>query len=101
MTGPEGERYHGWWKIVSVEAARRLEVQDGFADESIVANPELPVTIMRVELSDLRDGVTRMEISSVFASTEDMERTLEMGMEEGIRSAIGQIDAILEEAPTH
>ena len=38
-----------------------------------------------------------MSIESVFPSTEAMEQVLAMGMEEGLRQALGQIDAILAE----
>lgn len=39
-----------------------------------------------------------MTVVSTFASTEAMQRVLEMGMEEGMRLAMGQIDAILTDA---
>jgi len=38
-----------------------------------------------------------MSIESVFPDTEAMEQILAMGAEEGMKQAIGQIDAILEE----
>ena len=38
-----------------------------------------------------------MSIQSVFPSTEAMEQVLAMGMEEGLKQAVGQIDAILAE----
>jgi hypothetical protein len=38
-----------------------------------------------------------MAIHASFASTEAMEQILAMGMEQGIREAVGQIDAILAE----
>jgi len=52
---------------------------------------------MRVRLADRSGGGTRMTVTSTFASTESMAKVLEMGMEEGMRQAAGQIDAILEE----
>ena len=36
-----------------------------------------------------------MEIESHFPSTEAMEQLLSMGMEEGMRAALGQIEGIL------
>ena len=36
-----------------------------------------------------------MSIESVFPSTEAMEQLLAMGQEEGMKEAMGQIDAIL------
>jgi hypothetical protein len=38
-----------------------------------------------------------MSIQSIFPSTEAMEQNLAMGMEEGLKQAVGQIDAILAE----
>ena len=38
-----------------------------------------------------------MSIQSIFPSTEAMEQVLAMGVEEGLKQAIGQIDAILAE----
>lgn len=46
MTGPEGERFHGWWRVAQADAPRLLVVEDGFADENGQPNPDLPVTIM-------------------------------------------------------
>ena len=36
-----------------------------------------------------------MSIESIFPNTAAMEQILAMGMEEGLREAVGQIDAIL------
>jgi uncharacterized protein YndB with AHSA1/START domain len=94
MTGPEGERYHGWWLVRDVSPPHRLEVQDGFADDDGEPNDDLPTNVMRLELT--ADGpVTRMTISSTFPTLDAMEQTLAMGAEEGMRAALGQIDGLL------
>lgn len=95
MTSPEGERFHGLWRVVAVDRPRRIELEDAFADESGAANPDLPVTTMVAELTDIGDGRTRMTITSTFASVEQMEQVLAMGAEEGMTLALGQIDALL------
>jgi uncharacterized protein YndB with AHSA1/START domain len=41
------------------------------------------------------NGGTRMELRSVFASREQMEQLVDMGMEEGLQQAVGQMDALL------
>ena len=101
MTGPEGDQARGWWKVLEVEPPRMLVVEDGFADETGAPNPDMPTMVMRVEIADRPGGVT-MTIASRFPSLEAMEQVLAMGMEEGIREAAGQIDAILagDPAPT-
>jgi hypothetical protein len=41
---------------------------------------------------------TRMTILSTFEAEEQMEKIVAMGMEEGMREALGQVDAILAES---
>jgi uncharacterized protein YndB with AHSA1/START domain len=95
MTGPNGETSRGWWRIVSVEAPRRLEFEDGFSDDQGAPNPDMPTMTMRVRLDDLPGGGTRMTVETFFPSTDAMEKLLAMGMEEGLHAAMGQIDALL------
>lgn len=95
MTGPEGDRHHGWWRVLSVDGPRRLEFEDGFADEEGRPDPELPTTTARVTIGEQDGGGTRMTIETTFASLDAMEQVLAMGMEEGMTAAVGQIDAIL------
>ena len=52
-------------------------------------------------IEPIERGRTRMSIESRFPSTEAMEQVLAMGMEEGLTQAVGQIDAILAEDPSH
>lgn len=95
MSGPENDRHHGWWRVVSVDAPRRLEFEDGFADEGGRPNTEMPTMMVRVDLSELEDGGTAMTIETTFPSVEAMEQLISMGMEEGMVEAMGQIDALL------
>ena len=94
MTGPEGDRAHGWWRITAVDPPSSLEFTDGFANEDGTPKDDHPVMTVRVRLSE-RDGGTRMEMSSRFESREDMDRLVEMGIVEGLREAVGQMDALL------
>lgn len=94
MTGPEGDRHYGWWEITSVTAPDRLEFRDGFADDQGRPHDELPVTVMRVRL-DETGGTTRVVMTSTFPSIEAMEQLVAMGMEDGLRQAIGQMDDVL------
>lgn len=94
MTSPEGEKYHGWWEVLAVDPPRRLEVRDGFADDTGAVNPDLPTTAMIVTLAE-EDTGTVMTIDSSFPSLEAMEQMLEMGMEQGIVEALGQMEGIL------
>ncbi|MGW0814678.1 SRPBCC family protein [Streptomyces viridiviolaceus] len=94
MTGPEGDKHRGWWRITSVDAPTSLEFTDGFADQDGAPSADMPTTTTRVRLTE-REGGTRMEMRSVFDSLEQMEQLTKMGMEEGLRQAVGQMDALL------
>jgi uncharacterized protein YndB with AHSA1/START domain len=94
MTSPEGEKYHGWWRLVSVNPPKSLEFIDGFADSEGKPVDDLPTNTVRMELSSY-DGGTRMELRSVFDSREQMDQLLGMGMDEGLQLAVGQMDALL------
>jgi uncharacterized protein YndB with AHSA1/START domain len=52
------------------------------------------MTATRITLED-HGGGTRMVLTSTFPSLEDMERLIEMGVEEGLQQAMGQMDALL------
>ena len=95
MTGPEGDKPHGWWRVLSVEAPHRLEFEDGFADDAGDPNPDMPTMTIRVALDEQAGGTTRMTIETTFPSKESMEQLIAMGMEEGMTAAVGQIDGLL------
>ncbi|MDH3261980.1 MAG: SRPBCC domain-containing protein [Acidimicrobiia bacterium] len=98
MTGPDGERYHGGWRVVSVNEPSRIEFEDFFAGDAGAENPDLPKTRTVVSIDD-DGGTTRMTIESHFPSPEAMAQVLEMGMEEGIKQALSQTDALLAQLP--
>lgn len=95
MTGPDGTKSYGWWRFLHVDAPRSFEIHDGFADETGKPNTKMPGMHMRVSLDAIEEG-TRMTGVSTFSSLEAMEQLLAMGMEEGLKAALGQMDGVLE-----
>ena len=93
MTGPDGEKLHGWWQIISVDPPRSLEFEDGCGP----LNEELPTYSVGVRLIETPEKTT-MTLTCRFASIADMEQLLATGKEEGMRLAVGQIDGILATA---
>jgi uncharacterized protein YndB with AHSA1/START domain len=98
MTGPEGDQHGGWWRVIRVDPPTGLEFEDGFSDDAGNPNLDLPTTTAKVTLEERPGGGTRMTICSTFPSVEALEQMAEMGMEEGLTQALGQIEAILAEA---
>ncbi len=94
LTGPEGDTTRGMWRVTAVDPPTSLEFTDAFADTDGTPIADMPVSNARVQLIE-RDGGTRMEMLSTFESREDMERLVNMGVVEGLREAVSQMDALL------
>jgi uncharacterized protein YndB with AHSA1/START domain len=94
MTGPEGEKHRGWWRITSVNPPTSLEFTDGFADQDGTPIADMPISTVDMQLTE-HDGGTRMELRSTFESREQMEQWLDTGTAEGLQQAVGQMDALL------
>ena len=94
MTSPEGEKFGGYWDVDEVEEPRRFAFRDGFADAHLNPNPDLPISHCDYAFSATDDS-TRAVFTSRFDSAEDLQKVLDMGVEEGSRTAINQIDGFL------
>jgi uncharacterized protein YndB with AHSA1/START domain len=94
MTGPDGEKTYGWWRVTSVDAPRSLEFTDGFANADGTPNAETPPTTVQVQLAE-QDGRTRMELRFVFDSSEHMEQVERWGAFEVFPQSVGQMAALL------
>ena len=97
MRGPDGEKSAGYWEVLEVEPPRRFLVEDGFADDSGQPNTEMPKMRMEFTFVARAGGGTTMTVVTTFSSREALEQLASMGMEEGMRLAMGQIDTVLAE----
>jgi uncharacterized protein YndB with AHSA1/START domain len=96
MTGPDGTKAGGLWEFTAVDEPRSLSFDDRFADENGAPAPDMPVTHAAMRLDPLGDGArTRMTLESRFETLEQLEQLVQMGMAEGLREAVSQIDEIL------
>lgn len=95
MTGPEGERHGGRWRVRAVDPPHHLEFEDGVADADGNSSPDTPTVTIRVTLSELTGGGTEMVMTVACASDEAMEWMLATGTDAGMTAAVGQIDALI------
>ena len=94
MTGPNGQQSRGFFEFLSIDEPHTFEVLDGFLSPDGSRAPGMPTMRMRFAFTPHEDG-TRMEMVTTFPSLEAMEQVLGMGMEDGLRAAMGQIDSVL------
>lgn len=94
MTGPAGETSRGWWRMDLVDKPRRLEFANGLAGDDGEPLPGTPPMSGSASFEPV-DGGTSMTVTTRFTDTEQMNTMLEMGMQEGMGLAIGQMDGLL------
>ncbi len=94
MTGPQGETPRGWWRIDALEHPRRIEFANGLAGDDGEPAPGVEPMAGFVTIDELDDR-TRMTVLTRFVDDEQMAKMLDMGMQEGMTMAVGQIDAVL------
>jgi uncharacterized protein YndB with AHSA1/START domain len=94
MTGPDGDSHGGYWEWLAVEPPKTFEVLDGFTTADGEPNPEMPSMRMQFVFEETADG-SRVTTTTYFDSLAELEQLLEMGMEDGMRAAMGQMDAVL------
>ena len=94
MTSPEGEKFAGYWNVIAVDEPRSFTFEDGFADLDFKPNPDMPVS-KHVYTFTEHNGRTRATYVSTYETAEALQQVLEMGVAEGARAAINQIDDLL------
>ena len=94
MTGPEGERFHGYWTVLETDEPSSFSYEDGFAHEDFTPNTELPVSTCVSTFEATATG-TRATYATSYASREALQTVLDMGVEEGSRDSIDQIDDLV------
>lgn len=94
MTGPDGESHGGYWEWISVDPFKSFEVRDGFASSDGEPNAQMPSMRMHFVFEETGTG-SRVTTTTYFSTLDELEQLVEMGMEEGLRAAMGQMDKVL------
>jgi len=91
LTLPEGKTWSGSWKFTAVNPISSFAAQDG---EDNAEDENMPSS-MKFTFETTPTG-SRMTCVTQFPSVEAMEKVA-MGIEEGLRAAMPQLDAVLAE----
>ena len=94
MTGPDGDKYAGYWQVETVDEPAGLTFDDVFADLDFTQKPDLPVARNDFRFTATDNG-TRATYVSTFETAEAMQQVLDMGALEGAAQAIDQIDELI------
>jgi uncharacterized protein YndB with AHSA1/START domain len=94
MVGPEGEVSRAYWEFLDVKAPHSFEVRDGFCHPDGTPDTGMPSVRMTFEF-EATDAGSRLTTTTYFTTVDELDQLVTMGMEEGMRLAMGQIDGVL------
>ena len=97
MSGPDGgEGFVGTWNVIEVDAPTRLVVEDAIVEDDGTPSDGNSMTRMEIDIEAVGD-TTRMILTTHFDSLEGMEQAIAMGVADGMKACMSQIDALLAE----
>jgi uncharacterized protein YndB with AHSA1/START domain len=93
--GDDGERHDNTWEVMAAEPPHRLELRDADVDDDGRPNDGNAMTAMIITIDEAQAGGAVMAIRTDFDSLAGMEQVLAMGIEDGMRMVLTQIEAVL------
>lgn len=99
MIMPDGQEY---WSRIDYKTINPIDdytARDGFSDETGEINKDMPRSDWHVTFSDAGD---RTLVTTVvqYASADDLQKVIDMGMKDGIQSTMDRLDELLAELGT-
>lgn len=100
MRGPnEGDESWGRAIYDEIDAPQRIAYTDAFSDAEGNVNETMPQTKSSVEFATGGDR-TRLTMTATYASPEELQKVIDMGMIPGITETLDRLDEHLAEQPT-
>lgn len=93
MVEPDGKEHWGRTDYLKIEPIDRYTALDAFCDENGEINPDLPRANWDVNFKDLGSNAM-VETIVTYKSLNDLETVLQMGMQEGLASAMERLDEL-------
>ncbi|NIG55699.1 SRPBCC domain-containing protein [Chitinophaga sp. Cy-1792] len=95
MVDPNGTEYWGYTEYHTIRPIDYYTSSDAFSNEAGDINEELPRAEWRVSFSDKGDNAV-VEIIVSYKSLADLEKVVQMGMEQGLTATLEKLDQLLE-----
>ncbi len=95
MVGPEGEKHWARTDFKSIDTLKSFSAGDAFCDENGNINHGFPTALWTNKFQEASGDATIVNIEIVYGDIADLEKILEMGMQEGFTAALENLDALL------
>jgi uncharacterized protein YndB with AHSA1/START domain len=90
MCGPEGERSYGMQHYVEIVEGESFAGSDEFCDDAGVTSPDFLPAAFTITFREIDSG-TEVIMHTTFASPEEMQKTIDMGVAPGLTMALKQL----------
>ncbi len=94
MVGPEGDKHHCLNTYLTITPMSQFTAEDSFCNEDGSINTSLPSNHWTVDFV-YEDGMTKITVTTRYASEADLETVTKMGMKEGFDMGLNQLEALL------
>lgn len=95
MVDPDGTEYWGRTDFVTIDPIERYTSRDAFSDATGAPNPEMPVADWEITF-DEHGAHTLVRTVIAYASPEDLQKVIDMGMEAGIAATFDTLDTLID-----
>lgn len=94
MITPDGDKFWNRLDYLSINPISGYAAMDGFCDASGAVNPDMPRSKWNVTFADA-SGRTLVTTAVVYASADDLQKSIDMGLEAGMASTMQRLDELL------
>lgn len=94
MITPDEQYYWNRLDYLTIDPIDNYTAMDGFCDEAGMVNPDMPRSKWDVTFADAGHR-TCVTTTVVYASPDDLQKAIDMGMEAGMASTMGRLDELL------
>jgi len=94
MVTPDGQQFWNRLDYLTTDPIDGYTAKDGFCDEAGAVNPDMPRSDWTVTFADAGDR-TLVTTAIRYASPADMQKVIEMGLEDGMTSTMERLDELL------
>ena len=94
MVQPDGTEYWGWVEYRKIKPIDYYTSLDAFSNAKGEINKDLPRAEWRVTFTD-KGKNTLVETIVTYRSLEDLEKVINMGMEQGMKATLDKLDDLL------
>ena len=94
MITPDGQEFWNRLDYLTIRLIDGYSALDGFADEAGTVNPDLPRSSWEVTFADAAER-TLVTTVVLYASADDIQKVIDMGLKDGLASAMERLDELL------